>query len=107
MNKMSPCNQKMGYFSMVADIYGSGKYPSNKREAGEIATYYKTQTSQYRHRINLALQELLKQEPMRITLLLSDIALEERELWKRQDPTCQWKVLSHFMADCAEMICMR
>ena len=51
---------KMGYFSMVADIYGSGKYPSNKREAGEIATYYKTHTSQYRHRINIALQEFIK-----------------------------------------------
>lgn len=49
----------MGFHTLIADIYGEGKYPKNKKEAGEIAGFYKTHIDQYRHRIRLALDQLV------------------------------------------------
>ena len=52
--------QKLGYFAFVADIYGVDKRPKNTNEAGMIATYYKTNISDYHRRIQLALDQLVK-----------------------------------------------
>ena len=51
---------KLGYYTFIADIYGEGNYPKNTNEAGEIATYYKSHVDEYRTRIKLALEQLLK-----------------------------------------------
>lgn len=51
---------KLGYYVFVADIYGEGNYPKNTDEAGERAGYYKSHIDEYRHRIQLALEQLIK-----------------------------------------------
>lgn len=51
----------MGYYAFVADIYGIDKRPSNTKEAGEMAGYYKKNVDEYQGRISLALSELIKQ----------------------------------------------
>lgn len=51
---------KLGYYTFVADIYGEGNYPKNKEEAGKQAGYYKSHVDEYRQRIQLALQQLIK-----------------------------------------------
>lgn len=51
---------KLGYYTFVADIYGEGSYPKNKEEAGKQAGYYKLHVDEYRQRIYLALQQLIK-----------------------------------------------
>lgn len=53
--------QKLGYYAFVADIYGVDKRPANTNEAGTIATYYKKNISDYHRRIELALDQLVKQ----------------------------------------------
>jgi len=50
----------MGYHTLVADIYGEGKYPKDAKEAGAMAGYYKTNIKEYHHRIELALMQLVK-----------------------------------------------
>lgn len=50
----------LGYYSFVADIYGENNYPSNRNEAGQQAGYYKSHINEYRKRIKLALDELIK-----------------------------------------------
>ena len=50
----------MGYYTFVADIYGEGNYPKEKKEAGEYAGYYKKNIDQYQKRIQLALEQLIK-----------------------------------------------
>ncbi len=50
----------LGFHAMIADIYGSGRYPRDKMEAAEISGFYKTHVDQYRHRIRLALGELVR-----------------------------------------------
>ena len=51
---------KLGYYAFVADIYGEGNYPTNNQEAGEKSSYYKSHIDEYRHRIELALNQLIK-----------------------------------------------
>lgn len=53
--------QSMGYFAFVADIYGIDKRPTNSDEAGKIAGYFKTNITEYHKRIQLALDQLIKQ----------------------------------------------
>lgn len=50
----------LGYHAFVADIYGEGKYPSDTKQAGEQAGYYKKNVEKYQQRIASALQELIK-----------------------------------------------
>lgn len=52
---------KLGYTTFVADIYGVGNMPTNSKEAGAKAGYYKTNIAEYHKRIQLALDELVKQ----------------------------------------------
>jgi len=52
---------KLGYYAFVADIYGVGNKPTNYSEAGQKAGYYKKNISEYQKRIQLALDELIKQ----------------------------------------------
>ncbi|MFN8283830.1 MAG: dienelactone hydrolase family protein [Chitinophagales bacterium] len=51
---------KLGYYTFVADIYGEGNYPKTTEEAGKQAGYYKSHIDEYRHRIHLALEQLIK-----------------------------------------------
>ena len=51
----------LGYYTFVADIYGIDKRPTNSKEAGENAGYYKNNISDYQRRIQLALDQLVKQ----------------------------------------------
>ena len=51
----------LGYFTFVADIYGVGNRPSDYRQAGQNAGYYKKNIQEYQKRIQLALNELVKQ----------------------------------------------
>lgn len=51
----------MGYSAFVADIYGVDKRPKNASEAGKNATYYKNNIADYQRRIQLALDQLIKQ----------------------------------------------
>jgi dienelactone hydrolase len=50
----------LGYYAFVADIYGEGQYPSDTKEAGERAGYYKKHYDKYQNRIRLALDQLIK-----------------------------------------------
>ena len=49
-----------GYYTFIADIYGEGKYPAGPKEAGTISTYYKDHITEYHHRIQLALEQLVR-----------------------------------------------
>lgn len=51
---------KLGYYSFVADIYGEGNYPKSPQEAGKLAGSYKKDYKAYQHRIELAMQQLIK-----------------------------------------------
>lgn len=51
---------KMGYITFVADIYGIDKRPTNQKEAGELAGYFKKNYVEYQKRIQLALEQLVK-----------------------------------------------
>ena len=51
----------LGYYTFVADIYGSNQRPKNYNEAGQKAGYYKKNIEEYHTRIQLALDQLLKQ----------------------------------------------
>ncbi|MGV9004922.1 dienelactone hydrolase family protein [Flavobacterium sp.] len=53
--------QAMGYFAFVADIYGVDKRPKTTNEAGQIAGYFKKNIAEYHKRIQLALDQLIKQ----------------------------------------------
>lgn len=50
----------LGYYALVADIYGEGNYPKTPAEAGEQSGYYKKNYGDYQRRIDLALQQLVK-----------------------------------------------
>ena len=52
---------KLGYYAFVADIYGVGNKPTNYSEAGQKAGYYKKNIQEYQKRIQLALEQLIKQ----------------------------------------------
>ena len=51
----------LGYYAFVADIYGEGNYPKNTKEAGQQAGFYKKNVEKYQTRIQLALEQLIKQ----------------------------------------------
>lgn len=51
---------KLGYYAFVADIYGEGNYPKSMADAGKLAGSYKKDYKAYQHRIDLALQQLIK-----------------------------------------------
>jgi dienelactone hydrolase len=51
---------KLGYYAFVADIYGEGNYPKSPAEAGKLAGSYKKDFKAYQHRIDLAMQQLIK-----------------------------------------------
>jgi dienelactone hydrolase len=50
----------MGYYAFVADIYGVGNKPTNTGEAGKQAGFYKKNIADYQRRIQLALDQLVK-----------------------------------------------
>ena len=50
----------MGYHTLIADIYGEGKYPKDAKEAGTMAGYYKSNISEYQHRVEIALMQLVR-----------------------------------------------
>lgn len=52
---------KLGYYAFVADIYGVGNTPTNSKEAGQQAGYYKKNIVEFQKRIQLAIDELVKQ----------------------------------------------
>jgi dienelactone hydrolase len=52
---------KLGYYTFVADIYGVGNKPTNYSEAGQKAGYFKKNIQEYQKRIQLALEQLIKQ----------------------------------------------
>ncbi len=51
---------KLGYYAFVADIYGEGNYPKNAADAGKLSGFYKKDYKAYQHRIDLAMQQLIK-----------------------------------------------
>lgn len=63
--------EKEGYIAFIADIYGEGNIPTNNQSAAKIATQYKEDYKAYQHRIQLALQELIKQgaDPQKIAVI--------------------------------------
>lgn len=52
---------ELGYQSFIADIYGVDQRPTNYIEAGQKAGYYKKNIKEYQTRIQLALDQLVKQ----------------------------------------------
>jgi len=50
----------LGYHTLIADIYGEGKYPKDSKEAGDLSGYYKKNIESYQDRIRLALDQLIK-----------------------------------------------
>jgi dienelactone hydrolase len=61
-NSKSAANKlnELGYYTFVADIYGEGNYPPDMKTAGERSSYYKNNVDNYRKRIQLALEQLIK-----------------------------------------------
>jgi len=51
----------MGYTTFVADIYGVDQRPKDYSQAGQKAGYYKKNIMEYQTRIQLALDQLIKQ----------------------------------------------
>ncbi|QBZ98691.1 dienelactone hydrolase family protein [Flavobacterium sangjuense] len=51
----------LGYQSFIADIYGVDQRPTNTKEAGAKAGYFKKNIKEYQARIQLALDQLIKQ----------------------------------------------
>lgn len=51
----------LGYQTFVADIYGIDQRPDGPKEAGPKAGYYKKNIKEYQTRIQLALDQLVKQ----------------------------------------------
>lgn len=50
----------LGYNALAADIYGTGVRPTNTKEAGEKAGYYKTNFETYQSRIKAAINQIVK-----------------------------------------------
>src|SRR5690606_29098820 len=53
--------EKEGYTAFIADIYGSANLPKDNSEAKKVSSYYKENYKEYQNRIQLALNELIKQ----------------------------------------------
>ncbi len=62
---------KLGYISLVADIYGTGGKPLEMKQAQEFSGYYKEHYEAYQQRIRLALDELVRQgaDPNRLAIV--------------------------------------
>lgn len=62
---------KEGYIAFIADIYGEGNNPADNAAAGKLAGQYKTDYKAYQHRIQLALDALIKQgaDPLKIAVI--------------------------------------
>jgi dienelactone hydrolase len=52
---------ELGYQAFVADIYGIDQRPKSPKEAGAKAGYFKKNIKEYQTRIQLALEQLVKQ----------------------------------------------
>lgn len=52
---------KLGYYTFVADIYGVGNKPKTQQEAANQSRFYKQNITEYQARIQLAIDELVKQ----------------------------------------------
>lgn len=52
---------KQGYKVFIADIYGEGNVPQDNASAGKLAGQYKSDFKAYQHRIQLALDEFIRQ----------------------------------------------
>ncbi|MES2747255.1 MAG: dienelactone hydrolase family protein [Bacteroidota bacterium] len=52
---------KLGYYTFVADIYGVGNKPKNQQSAANQSRHYKQNITEYQARIQLAIDELVKQ----------------------------------------------
>jgi dienelactone hydrolase len=50
----------LGYYTFIADTYGEGNYPADRKSAGERSSYFKNHTAEYQQRIRLAMNELIK-----------------------------------------------
>jgi dienelactone hydrolase len=55
---------QLGYVAFCADIYGKGIRPKNVQEAGALSGKYKSDRQLLRARVNAALDELKKNEPV-------------------------------------------
>jgi len=53
---------ELGYIVFAADIYGKGVRPKDAKEAGTLATKYKSDRKLFRERLNLALSALREQK---------------------------------------------
>lgn len=53
---------ELGYLVMALDIYGKGHRPADAKEAGALATKYKTDRKLFRERLNLGLTRLLEEK---------------------------------------------
>ena len=51
---------KLGYKAFIADVYGVGNKPTSTSEAGKNTGHYKKNISEYQRRIQLALEQLVK-----------------------------------------------
>lgn len=49
-----------GYNVFIADIYGQANTPKNSEEAQKLSAYYKENYQDYRHKIEVALQEFIR-----------------------------------------------
>ncbi len=63
--------EKLGYYAFAADIYGEGNYPADGKKAGELSGYYKSHTGEYKKRIRVALDQLIKEgaDPKNIVII--------------------------------------
>lgn len=52
---------QLGYHAFVADVYGEGNTPENTEQAGRLSGYYKNNFTDYQRRIQLAIEQLVKQ----------------------------------------------
>ncbi|UOX32511.1 dienelactone hydrolase family protein [Flavobacterium sediminilitoris] len=52
---------KLGYHAFVADIYGTNNNPKDTSEAGKLSGYFKNNYKDYQKRIQLAIDQLIKQ----------------------------------------------
>lgn len=50
-----------GYKTFIADIYGADNLPNNPQKAREMSSFYKSNPDLYQKRIQLAINELIKQ----------------------------------------------
>jgi dienelactone hydrolase len=62
---------KLGMIAFAGDIYGKGIRPKDAKEAGELATKYKSDRKLLRERVTLALDELKKQKNINMNKIVA------------------------------------